>query len=63
MSSDDLDGPTDPTRIDVREDAEFWAGELGCSRADLRRAVAAAGPSVTAVQVWLDTTYSIAATG
>jgi hypothetical protein len=57
MSDDQSRGPADQARIDFPEEAAFWTGELGCSKADLRRAVAAAGQSPGDVQRWLDTTY------
>jgi hypothetical protein len=55
--NENIGGTSDELQVDVRGEALFWAGELGCSRADLRRAVAEAGNSVSAVQCWLEATY------
>lgn len=56
--ADDLGnrGPQDRARINLNEAHElrYWTRQLGVTEARLRAAVAAAGPSVTAVKKYLD---------
>jgi hypothetical protein len=56
MNDDLSQHPADECRVDVRNEADFWTGELGCSRAELRRAVAVAGHERSAVLEWLEAT-------
>lgn len=48
-------GPADRARVNVNEDYEvrYWTGKWGCSAADLRAAVSAAGVMAANVEAWL----------
>ena len=49
--------PLDPGRINARDDIElnYWCGELQCTEAELKAALASAGEHVTAVREHLRT--------
>jgi len=55
---DDLNrrAPEDPTRINIHQEYEitYWTRELGCTRYELINAVAAVGPYVAKVRVYLN---------
>jgi hypothetical protein len=55
MGTSGQEGPKDPVRIDVSdvEEVAHWSRVLGCSDAELRAAVAAAGPLAERVRHWL----------
>lgn len=48
-------GEPDRSRINMGEDyeVEYWTGRLGCSRAELQKAVDAVGSSADAVEHYL----------
>jgi hypothetical protein len=48
-------GAADRTRINISEDYEvrYWSKEFGCTESALREAVAAVGPSASAVRACL----------
>jgi len=48
--------PADDCRVNEEIEADFWTGELGCSRAELRRAVALTGSERSAVIEWVEAT-------